>query len=226
MNVAILTIVVLYTIALAYNIKKRKKEDAQKEKEFWDREHEANFTRKKSIEDLSYINIPDEVTTIAQNIITFCESNISENDFCENDSPEKREMYTMVIAHARNIISLSSRKIVNLNGITNTELKLQYGAANITTLSDYDQNYSDLIVSLDKTGLFLHENDMKDQALTVLEYASSIHSDIYSTYDKLSQIYIDNNKRELIHLLIKNAEEINSIRKNAIIKHLQEKLDA
>ena len=40
------------------------------------------------------------------------------------------------------LTSLSTQPVVNLTGFTNTDLKLEYGTANITCLTEYDQNYT------------------------------------------------------------------------------------
>ena len=42
-----------------------------------------------------------------------------------------------------------SRKLLNLSGISNTDLKLQYGHANLDLLAEYDQNFSNLLRCLD-----------------------------------------------------------------------------
>ena len=38
--------------------------------------------------------------------------------------------------------SLKDEQIVNFTGISNTDLKLSFGAANLPTLSRFDQNYT------------------------------------------------------------------------------------
>ena len=48
------------------------------------------------------------------------------------------------------LLSLSDSPIVNFTGLTNTDLKLMYGAPNIDLLMRYDQNYTTLACTLQK----------------------------------------------------------------------------
>ena len=53
--------------------------------------------------------------------------------------PPKVEDYKQII------LTLKDLPIVNFTGISNTELKLRYGAPNIDLLTQYDQNYTLLV---------------------------------------------------------------------------------
>ena len=48
----------VFVVWLTYEISKHDKMDAEKERSFWAKEHRANNTRRKSLEDLSYITVP------------------------------------------------------------------------------------------------------------------------------------------------------------------------
>ena len=192
MNLIILAIVLISMLAISIAIKKSKKVEEIKEKDFWEREHEANFTRKKSIDDLNYISIPNEIIDL----------------------------------NNKNINVFADKKIVNLNGIPNTDLKLEYGAPNITILSEYDQNYTDLITTLAaEADAYMGENKI-NEARIVLEYATDINTDIARCWEALANIYINSDEKNLIHLLIKKAENIKTFRGTAILRKLNEILDA
>jgi len=192
MNLIILAIVLISMLAISIAIKKSKKVEENTEKDFWEREHEANFTRKKSIDDLNYISIPNEIIDL----------------------------------NNKNINVFADKKIVNLNGIPNTDLKLEYGAPNITILSEYDQNYTDLITTLaSEADAYMGENKI-NEARIVLEYATDINTDIARCWEALANIYINSDEKNLIHLLIKKAENIKTFRGTAILRKLNEILDA
>lgn len=192
MNLIILAIVLISMLAISIAIKKSKKVEENTEKDFWEREHEANFTRKKSIDDLNYISIPNEIIDL----------------------------------NNKNINVFTNKKIVNLNGIPNTDLKLEYGAPNITVLSEYDQNYTDLITTLAaEADAYMGENKI-NEARIVLEYATDINTDIARCWEALANIYINSDEKNLIHLLIKKAENIKTFRGTAILRKLNEILDA
>jgi len=203
MNILILAIVLISIITISIAIKLSKKTEEKTEKDFWEREQEANFTRKKSLDDLDYITIPDSILALDDNVLS----------------------------------KLSSQKIVNLNGIPNTDLKLEYGAANITVLSEYDQNYSDLITRLssiadefitkanDNALSSTEKESAANTAVQILEFSTDIRSDIVKCWTDLAMLYISTNQKAKIHLLIKKAENVKTFRGPAILRHLNEILD-
>lgn len=166
--------------------------------EFIRREHEANLTRKKDISCLDYLVVPGNALP-----------------FTTTDNEEE--------AHIQDEVKdILSRKILDLSGITNTELKLEYGAANLDILTEYDQNFSQLLRSLDKWGNFLY-NQKHDIncAKQVLEYAISIGSDITGTYTTLARIYLEENEPGKVQSLIDKAENSNFFMKNSIVLKLK-----
>lgn len=191
MNLIILAIVLISTVAIAIAIRRSAKMQKKNDESFWDREHEANFTRKKSISDLNYINIPEEILSLGDSVIA----------------------------------EIACKKILNLNGIQNTDLKLTYGAANITELSEYDQNYTDLITRLDTIATKMLESKDIANAKTVLVFATDISTDILRSWEQLANIYVEENNKANIHILIKKAENIKTFRGPAILRRLNQILD-
>ena len=116
---------------------------------------------------------------------------------------------------------LSSCKIVNLTGWTNTDLKLEYGTANITILSDFDFNYTNLVTALQKLAELLHEGGDDAHAIEVLEFAISTGTDVSKSYYLLADLYKTCGTPEKIELLIHRAETIHSLMKNSIVQNLQ-----
>lgn len=197
-------IVILTNIAIHRNDAKIKKNDD----DFWDKELKANGTRRKSLDSLNYIQIPF-------NRLPF--GAMKDNDevvFCENT-----------------ITRLSEQKIVNLTGITNTDLKLQYGAPNINLLTTYDQNYTTLVTHLQKWADLLYNASLFEEAATVLEYAVSTRTDVTATYKLLCDLYknklpIDKTASEKkIRALLPVAESLNSLSKANIISIIQAALE-
>ena len=194
----ILTSVIILTILL--NLRNRKTTSIfQKEREsFWEKESLANSIRKKDLSNLHYITIPEKS-------LPFIETNDEIINSCHN-----------------NIHKLMTESIVNLTGYTNTELKLEYGAANLNTLSKYDSNFTELCRVLNKWGSRLLELGYIVEACTVLEFAVSVLSDVSSTYKTLGRIYAQNGDFSKIDNLLNEAEKLNSMSKPVIIKALSE----
>ena len=169
----------------------KKQQDA-----FWEKEQRANQTRRQDISQLDYIRIPMDAFPFGQ--------------------------YTdEQLASFENILkNLSSRQILNLTGISNTDLKLQYGAANLPALTECDTNYSTLLALLANYGEKLYELSHRAEAKQVLEYALSLGTDVGKNYDLLAAIYEEEGHPEQIGALRSSAENLTSIRKNSILRKL------
>lgn len=189
-------ITILLVLWVHYQKRRTDRIASQSSEAFWERERQANLTRKKDISNLDYIHVP--VNTLP---------------FPETDSEEIGDIQ-------KHIINLASGKIVNFTGVSNTDLKLQYGAPNINILMEYDKNYLELVRSLYRYGKLLYDKQLTDEALTVLKYALSIKTDISANYTLLATIYKEKNDLEGINSVISAAEELTSMTKKALLRGL------
>ena len=194
-----LSSLIVFCLVIALTNRRHKKMIEKYEKEFWDREARANNTRKKSLANLTYISIPDFLLP-------------------ERFMPEIEE----VSALFETLRELSGQKIVNLTGYTNTDLKLEYGTANITCLSEYDQNYTLLARSLQRLAEILYTNARIAEARAVLEFAVSTGTDVSHSYYLLADIYDADGEYDKKAALIEKADALRSTMKNVIVRTLQE----
>ncbi|MBQ2802957.1 MAG: hypothetical protein IJF07_03565, partial [Lachnospiraceae bacterium] len=125
----------------------------------------------------------------------------------------------------RIINELSLQPIVNLTGLTNTDLKLEYGTANITVLTEYDQNYTLLASTLQQWADLLYTQNHTAEVGQILEFAVSTRTDVSRSYDMLSDIYVANSQFDKINDLIATAETLNSLNRDVILRHLKQKTD-
>lgn len=190
---------IVFCIWLGYEIHKRRNMEAKNYEAFWDREHTANSTRRKSLDALPYITIPVE---------TFPFGLLPENE--------------QVLEYEQTIRDLAQEPVVNLTGFSNTDLKLEYGAPNIDLLSLYDQRYTTLVCTLQSWAELLYRNGFWAEARTLLEFAVSTHTDIYASYELLVRIYEKNSEKDKIASLLPFAQEIRSLSKNRITALLEE----
>ena len=161
---------------------------------FWEREREANHTRRQDISGLPYLTIPLDQLPIG----IF-------------DQPELKECEETLKA-------LSGEKILNLSNQTNTDLKLAYGLANLDALSEYDQNFATLCRTLVSYAECLLALEYPAEAQTVLEYGISCGSDHSKNYRLLAELYRSQNASEKLDELRKQAEALESPMKHAILK--------
>jgi hypothetical protein len=115
---------------------------------------------------------------------------------------------------------LKAQKIVNFTGLTNTDLKFQYGAPNMLILSQYDENFTLLVRTLHSWAKLLEEGGYPQDARVIWEYAVSIGSDIKGTYESLFKIYQQAGEEREINRLISQANELPEPSKSVILRRL------
>ncbi len=185
--------------AIAIASSKSKKTAAAMAQDFWQRERAANSTRRKSLDDLPYIKLPMEIFPME----------------LLKDNP-KVEDYRQII------LSLKDLPIVNFTGLSNTELKLRYGAPNIDLLISYDQNYTLLVRTIQQWAQILYDNGFVKEACQLSEFAVSTGTDVSATYRLLCKIYQEQGTPEKIQKLYPIAESLNSAMQKTIVRILQE----
>ena len=183
---------------MIFGFKKSSRDNNQRKESFWDRERRANVSRRKDISSLNYISIP-----------------LNQLPFVDTDDDE-------ILEYHRSINRLATMKILNLTGITNTELKERYGVANLTELTDYDNNYTTLVNTIARWGARLIELDYIDEAVTILEYGLSVGTDVSRNYLLLADIYRTRGEYDRIDALITRATTLKSLMKNSILTKLNE----
>lgn len=190
---------IVFCIWLGYEIKKHRKLEESSMDEFWEREAAANNTRRKPLDDLDYIQIPLE--HLPMDILA--------------DDPQVKEYH-------ETLTSLAGNPIVNFSGISNTDLKLTYGAPNINALTLYDQRYTILARTLQSLAAALYEKGYVQEACTVLEFAISTRTDVSASYKLLITIYKELGQAEKIPELLPIAQSLTSGLKNHIIQMIEE----
>ena len=135
--------------------------------------------------------------------------------------PFKDTNDTKLAEYQETIRNLSEYKILNLTGYSNTDLKLQYGAANLEVLSLADQRFTTLARTLASWGNYLYEQGDIPGATAVLEFGIECRSDVSSNFLTLAKIYKDSSP-EKIENLKSVAENLNSLTKNSILSGLAE----
>lgn len=191
-------IVLILSLMFTAYVKYTYRRDKSTESAYLERESKANATRKQSLDSLDYITIPLDS-------LPFFENPSKEIDACQDTMRR-----------------LSSCKIVNLQGITNTDLKLTYGAANLPALSEYDNNYAVLTDTLVRWGSRLIEEGFTDEAIRVLEFGIECGTDTSNNYILLASCYIKNGDSDKFNNLRNRVHMLNTPMKKYILKKLDE----
>lgn len=182
-----LAIFITFCLVLTYYIRKSDANQQKVQEEFWEKERLANAVRKKDISKLDYITIPFE--KIPQKLETSIEKKLFE---------------------------FAEKPMLNLTGISNTDLKLSYGTANLAILSEYDTNFTDFVALLPEYTAELQEAGQIETAQMLLEFAISCNADSRKIYEQLASIYKEQNTLEKIDFLYKASEQLPEFTKKSV----------
>lgn len=195
------SILIIFVLWLQYELHKDSRLSKKSSEAFWKNESRANLTRRADLSSLEYITIPYDRLPMT-------------------DSPD-----STINSYRDIILSLSGKKIVNLTGLTNTDLKLKYGAANLDALMEYDNNYTILVSMLHKWGDRLYNQGYTEDAVKVLEFAVICLTDVGRTYQLLAEIYRQQDAPEKIEALLGILPFTKNLRKDKLTDDLKKKIN-
>lgn len=168
------------------------------DEDYWQKEYQSNFARKKELDDLDYITVDLD--------------RLPMKDSCEEEEEDLRNQLQKVL----------DQPILNLGNMSNADIKLAYGIANFETISIYDQNYTKLIRVLNQWGKYCFDHEKYDRAKQILEYALALGSDISTTYTMLADIYLQTDSLDKVQALIDQVDQSDSFMKESIKNKLTE----
>ena len=201
MNLWYLASLFMLILIISHNIKKQNRQKAKVEESFWAKESRANSVRRKPLDGLKYVQIPLE------------------------DFPTGLLNQNSTVTECIDIMqALSTQSIVNLTGYSNTDLKLEYGAANLTKLMEYDQNYTLLVRTLQKWADALMDAGYTAEATALMEFAISTDTDVSRTYYCLADYWLSLGETAQVERLIDIAGNLRSPSKDIIVRNLRAKL--
>lgn len=192
----------IFVLWQAYERKKADRKSSEAAASFWQKESDANSVRKQPLDNENYITIPE---------------NLLINNLWSNH-PYDEELSTL----SHTLASLMDKRILNLTGMTSTDIKLKYGAANLNEVTSYDDNYTLMVQTITQYGKKLMELKNDDAAIKVFQFGIDSLTDISSNYKYLANLYISKGQPEKIDSLIETAGSLDSLMKSSIIKALTE----
>lgn len=189
--------IIVFVIWFRVKMKKAGKEANIQNTQYWEREEQANFARKKDISNLEYLTVDDSELMLK--------------------TPENDEEANLM----QQLTDCAHRRMLNLSAYSNTDLKEQYGVVNLEELSNCDQNYLYFIRALSNWGRYLYDHDDYERAQSVMELSLRIGSDISHVYTVLAQIYLKQGNEEKVDELIRQAASSDMALKDSLIRKLK-----
>ena len=209
MRIPLFAIIIVFVIWLNLKAHLSQRRDEDVKRAFWDRENLANRTRKQPLDALAYITIPGDLLP----------PDVLQAPFPARDAANR----------IRSLIE-EDAKIVNLTGYTNTDLKMEYGPANLQTLTEFDAHYTTLATSLQEVASALFDAERFAEACRLLEFEMSTGTDISACYRLLIALYRDrlgltpDETREKISALLPVAKDLRSLSRDGIVRLVEETL--
>ena len=161
-------------IVLTFYFKTRKSDAKQEKlyKSFFNDEHNADLSRKKD-------PVPEDYLAVDIHTLPIREY---------PDEPA----YTRVAARQNNVLEISHLPMIcDMHGMSNRELKLKYGTANLETIVTYEDNYNRFIHNLIEWGAALAALGNTSDAIAVFEAAIEYRCDRSQAYTMLADLITD-----------------------------------
>ena len=168
--------------------------------EFWERERASFKAPSRSVSDLEYITFPDDLPL-----------NIS------TDDPQIKE-------YQETLVNITKNKVLDLSGISNTDIRMAYGRKNLEELSRADQRYITLCRSLNSLSKAYLRTGHPEEAQTLLKFAIDCGSDIKESWVMLGRCHMERDEGDALNLLMEKAAALpdSSQTKEEILKELKE----
>lgn len=186
-----------------HHMRKNDKAQEKVSDSFWTKEKSSLVVRKKDLDESDYLQPslnPDQLRP--------------ETYYDDIDA-------SVLAKNQQYLRKLIAMKMVNFSHMSNTDIRLAYGTAMMTTIEAYEDNYSNYIRTLNTLGTELHIRGENDYAELFLKEAIHIGSDIQKTYLALGEILLQRNDLPALEALTEKARTLNSLTKDALVNHLE-----
>lgn len=174
------------------NVRSKKTKD-----EFWERERSSYLAPDRSTDDLEFVVFPPDLPM----------------DIDTGDPVTEEYQETLRV--------LSKEKVLNLSGITNTDIRLSYGKGNLPELSKADSRFITLLRTLNSVASGYIKAGYKEEGEKLLTFAVSLGSDIRDSWRMLGELYLLRDDDAALSDLIKKAEALDSPKKEGVLKDLR-----
>ncbi len=184
-----------------HNLRKRQEKHEAEKEAFWGKEERSLSVRKKEI--------PAEL---------YFHPNISRFNFPALDlEPAAAEKYKTLEKQIRGSVSLP---MLSLSNMSNTDLRLNFGTANQPVIAQAEENYEAFLSFLYEYAILMNEHEHADEAITALEEAIRLKSDICQHYFLLADLYQAQSSSESLQVLTALVQDMDSSSKQRILNYL------
>ncbi len=172
MNLLPLTSILLFCVILNYAIRKSNIRDRDDSLRPSGKNIHKTGTPEKTLSDIHFISFPADLLT---EITT--------------ENPK-------IIDNLTTLRRLAKAQVINLEGMTNDEIRDTYGDSNFETLSMADQRYMTLCRVLQTLSEECFKNELPGEAEKFLQFAVDINTDFLPIWQSLGEYYLDTGRSD------------------------------
>ncbi len=187
-----------------YKMKKSSKTREEATRAFWQKEEASLVVRKKALDEADYVH-PSLSEADLKPPSYYDETGLSQL--------KRQDSY---------LRELIQQPMVNFAHVTNTDLRLKYGTAMLTSIEQYEETYNAYVTTLYRMAEKLLEAGEGNYAAKLLEEGIQLGTDNRKHYLLLAKYYLSNNRIEKIEGLIDQAQALESLTKEALLKALED----
>ncbi|MBN2220823.1 MAG: hypothetical protein JW708_01370 [Vallitaleaceae bacterium] len=118
------------------------------------------------------------------------------------------------------IKTLATYDMMSFPELSNTELRLQFGTANQSIISQNEENYHSFLRCLASYGKIMLEYQDFEEAKHAFEECIRLKSDFSEHYVELAKLYLQEDKHSEMEALIEKARSLSTLNKDIILNRL------
>jgi len=187
-----------------HHLRKNAKVQEDVTKAFWQKEESSLVVRKKELAEEDYLH--PSLTL----------------DQLKGEDWYKALGQSGLYRYEQHLKELLDKAMVNFQHMSNTDLRLTFGTANLTVISDYEENWNSYLTTLYTLGKKLLETGETDYGIQLLEEGVRMGTDNRYHFLLLGQHYKATKNQQAFEDLVVRASSLESLTKTALLKALEE----
>jgi hypothetical protein len=196
-------IFVISIFVFQHHLRKNNKIENKAKNEFWQKERKSLVVRKKEFSKEDYI-VPD-ITNLTLSI---------PKDMVPGDELQLKQL-------VKKIKDLSTHDMMNFSDLSNTELRLRFGTANQSIITNNEYTYNNFLKALASYANLMNDYNLAEESMIALEQCISLGSDFSEHFSHLGQLYINKHMQTELNSLKETANNLISLNKKGILEKLE-----
>lgn len=186
-----------------HHMKKSSKKQNDVSKAFWAKEASSLVVRKKDLTQVDYVY-----------------PNLTEEDL-KGEAWLEAQGQKSLYRYETQIAGLLKQPMMNFQSMSNTDLRLTFGTANLTIIRENEERWNSYLKALYQMGSKLLASGETVYSIKLLEEGIAMGTDNRQHFLTLGRYYKDSGDTDAYHQLLATAQSLESLTKNALVRDLK-----